>query len=178
MQNNPRGSSSRWSQRFSRLIISTDKNSNTNSLTQNRIEIAANPWLKKNGASDKLELLSCIKFIGNRADKFYSNDDFTRFITIDNEGNIYYLRVIDDLSDYSQSNGSENFEPSMWQKLDKSLSYTGHVILFTIYYIFIYYLYCSTAWKFAISFEFSFKFKRILDKILSENSNIDLFSNS
>lgn len=52
---------------------------------------AKNPWIGKTGALAKPELLSCIKFVGNVAEKIYTNNKFTKFITIDNEGEIYYL---------------------------------------------------------------------------------------
>lgn len=52
-----------------------------------------NPWCGKSGASDKPELLSCIKFVGNSAEKLYTNHAFDKFITIDNEGEIYYIRI-------------------------------------------------------------------------------------
>lgn len=48
-------------------------------------------WEDKMGASDKPELLACIKFVGNSATKLVTNKDFTKFITIDNEGDIYAL---------------------------------------------------------------------------------------
>lgn len=48
-------------------------------------------WEDKMGASDKPELLACIKFVGNSATKLVTNEDFTKFITIDNEGDIYAL---------------------------------------------------------------------------------------
>lgn len=51
-------------------------------------------WSNKTGPSHKRELLSCIKFLGKTATKVVTNDDFTRFVTIDNEGNIYHLRLI------------------------------------------------------------------------------------
>ncbi|CAO1379843.1 unnamed protein product [Diamesa hyperborea] len=55
-----------------------------------------NPWQNKIGSTDKRELLSCIKFVGKYAKKVFCNNDFTHFITIDNEGNIYYLRLVED----------------------------------------------------------------------------------
>ena len=57
---------------------------------------SSNPWQNKIGSTDKRELLSCIKFVGKYAKKVFCNKDFTRFITIDNEGNIYYLRLVED----------------------------------------------------------------------------------
>lgn len=52
-----------------------------------------NPWYGKSGASDKPELLSCIKLVGSSAEKIFTNRKFTKFITIDNEGEIYYLNI-------------------------------------------------------------------------------------
>lgn len=53
----------------------------------------SSPWTGKSGASTKPELLSCIKFVGNTAEKVYVNQAFTKFITIDSEGEIYYLDI-------------------------------------------------------------------------------------
>lgn len=64
-----------------------------------KINGAANPWHNKTGASDKPELLSCIKLVAKSAKKIICNDEFTRFVTIDNEGNIYHLRMIEDALD-------------------------------------------------------------------------------
>lgn len=80
-----------------------------------------NPWSNKRGPSDKPELLTCIKFVGNKAEKFFANDEFTQFNTIDNEGVYYHLCVLDmhnqteagvhtngqnhDLSDVNSDNG-------------------------------------------------------------------------
>lgn len=49
-------------------------------------------WSDKTGASDKPELLACIKFVGS-ATKLVTNKEFTKFITIDNEGDIYALET-------------------------------------------------------------------------------------
>lgn len=54
-----------------------------------------NQWVGKIGASDKPELLSCIKLVGGSANKFFTNENFTKFLTIDLEGNIYFLRLFD-----------------------------------------------------------------------------------
>lgn len=53
----------------------------------------SSPWTGKMGASTKPELLSCIKFIGNSAEKIFVNETFSKFITIDSEGEIYYMDV-------------------------------------------------------------------------------------
>ncbi|XP_055383410.1 uncharacterized protein LOC129613396 isoform X2 [Condylostylus longicornis] len=54
-----------------------------------------NVWSNKKGPSDKPELLSCIKYAGGRAEKFYANSTFTKFVTIDDEGEYYFLTVQD-----------------------------------------------------------------------------------
>lgn len=54
-----------------------------------------NPWVGKFGSSEKPQLLSCIKFVGSSTKKIFINKSFTKFITIDNEGEVYYLRAID-----------------------------------------------------------------------------------
>lgn len=58
-----------------------------------------NPWIGKCGPSKKPELLACIKFVGSSAQKVFINKHFTTFITIDNEGEIYYLRTLDFIDD-------------------------------------------------------------------------------
>lgn len=55
----------------------------------------SNPWIGKCGAAKKPELLSCIKFVGSSAEKIFINKTFTKFITVDNEGEIYYLKTLD-----------------------------------------------------------------------------------
>lgn len=54
-----------------------------------------NPWIGKCGSSEKSQLLSCIKFVGSSTKKIFINKSFTKFITIDNEGEVYYLRAMD-----------------------------------------------------------------------------------
>lgn len=51
-------------------------------------------WSKKTGSMEKPALLSCIKLLAKSAKRIVHNEDFTRFVTIDNEGNIYHLRLI------------------------------------------------------------------------------------
>lgn len=62
-------------------------------------DTTSNSWQNKSGSSDKRELLSCIKLVAKMAKRIICSDDFTRFVTIDNEGNIYHLRLIRDTSE-------------------------------------------------------------------------------
>jgi hypothetical protein len=59
-------------------------------------EPSSNPWKNKTGSSEKPEILSCIKLVAKMAKKIVCSDDFSRFVTIDNEGNIYHLRLVRD----------------------------------------------------------------------------------
>lgn len=79
-------------------ITPTSPDSTLLSATENLTLNDSNPWRKKTGASDKRELLSCIKLVAKSAKRIVFNEDFTRFVTIDNEGNIYHLRMIDESS--------------------------------------------------------------------------------
>lgn len=63
----------------------------TNGLTMDN----KSPWDGKIGAAEKPELLSCIKFVGNSTKKLYHDREFTKFLTIDNEGEIYVLILND-----------------------------------------------------------------------------------
>lgn len=120
IQNNPRQSMMndrklRRSQRFSRQRLS----SVTEPIDMVDAPVAINgwsenPWLNKVGASEKPELLSCIKFVGNRAYKFYHNDNFNNFCTVDNDGVIYFLRLFKNKKlRESNCNLAVNFEQSM-----------------------------------------------------------------
>lgn len=60
-----------------------------------------NPWIGKVGPSGKRELLSCIKFVGSSAEKLFTNEQFTTFITIDNEGEVYFLKTMNLLDEHS-----------------------------------------------------------------------------
>lgn len=62
--------------------------------TENLTISESNPWSRKIGPNDRPELLSCIKFIGKSAKKVIFNNDFDRFVTIDNEGYVYYPRLV------------------------------------------------------------------------------------
>ncbi|KAG5680980.1 hypothetical protein PVAND_010454 [Polypedilum vanderplanki] len=85
---------SRISARFKSPLKIVSLNTNLeNSLK--KLTLKERNWSNKTGSFDKRELLSCIKFIGKSAKKVVINDEFTRFVTIDNEGNVYHLRLID-----------------------------------------------------------------------------------
>lgn len=73
-------------------------NGHANGHSNNNNNLSVNPWSGKYGASAKPELLSCIKFVGNSAKRLFANDSFVKFITIDDEGEIYHLTV-NDLND-------------------------------------------------------------------------------
>lgn len=74
--------------------ISISHNGNYHNTNNDEIVNHINPWIGKTGASDKPELLSCIKFVGTSAEKIFANKKFTKFITIDNDGEIYYLNIL------------------------------------------------------------------------------------
>lgn len=65
---------------------------------------ATNPWTGKLGPTEKPELLACIQLIGNSADQFFSNKNFTKFVTIDDEGEVYYLQIFSDISNDHNGN--------------------------------------------------------------------------
>ncbi|XP_037951476.1 uncharacterized protein LOC119682184 [Teleopsis dalmanni] len=58
-------------------------------------ELTESPWANKQGSSDKPELLACIRFSGKKANKLFTNADFTEFQTIDDEGVYYHLKLLD-----------------------------------------------------------------------------------
>lgn len=51
------------------------------------------PWTGKLGPNSKQELLACYKFNGKAAKQLFTNADFTRFLTIDDVGEIYFFKV-------------------------------------------------------------------------------------
>lgn len=69
-------------------------------------------WEDKTGASDKPELLACIKFVGNSATKLVTNAEFNRFITIDNEGDIYALQTTNPAINSSSDASPERESPT------------------------------------------------------------------
>lgn len=77
-------------------VISPDRRENSLSAS-NRFTfnpVCDNLWQNKKGPSDKPELLACIRLSG-QAEKIVANADFTQFVTVDNEGEIYHLRLFD-----------------------------------------------------------------------------------
>ncbi|XP_063709828.1 uncharacterized protein LOC134838265 [Culicoides brevitarsis] len=56
--------------------------------------IVDNLWQNKRGSSDKPELLACLRLSG-QAEKIVATEDFRQFVTVDNEGEIYHLRLFD-----------------------------------------------------------------------------------
>ncbi|KAL5287911.1 hypothetical protein ACFFRR_008635 [Megaselia abdita] len=53
----------------------------------------SNLWNGKKGISGKPELITCVKFNGNKVEKLCCNENFTRFNTIDDSGGYYDLQV-------------------------------------------------------------------------------------
>lgn len=120
--NNPmeRDNQLRWSQRINRKlnpnranaqIVHTNGNINDGNVSDLRAADSVdtangssdlevfNPWIGKTGTSEKPELLSCIKFVGSSAEKLYANGAFNTFITVDNEGVIYFLKANNQLNE-------------------------------------------------------------------------------
>jgi apoptotic protease-activating factor len=92
-RNSKEPSKSRLSQRFKASLIISPALPTQNSVR--KISLQEKNWSNKTGPFNKRELLSCIKFLGKNAKKLIFDETFTRFITIDSEGNIYHLRLID-----------------------------------------------------------------------------------
>lgn len=102
----------RQSKRFRSPLKTISPSSETLKLsaaTENLTINDTNPWNKKIGAVDQPELLSCVKFIGKSAKKVIVNDEFDQFVTIDNEGNVYYLRLITDVNRYESTQVSIDY---------------------------------------------------------------------
>lgn len=92
----------RVSQRFKspmKIVRSPSTEFNLSIGTEKTTFDEKNPWRKKAGSHEKPELLSCIKLVAKSAKQIVCNNDFTRFVTIDNEGNIYHLRMVCDSLD-------------------------------------------------------------------------------
>lgn len=92
----------RVSQRFKsplKIIPTTDTRLLTATDNLTLYDTQPNPWRRKAGSSEKPELLSCIKLVAKSAKRIIFNEDFTRFATIDNEGNVYHLRMMGESAD-------------------------------------------------------------------------------
>lgn len=97
----------RRSQRFDRkasVRSITEKMQELKPINGNGHNILANPWTGKLGPTEKPELLSCIQLIGNSADQIFTNKMFTKFVTIDDEGEVYYLQIFSDISNDHNGN--------------------------------------------------------------------------
>lgn len=70
-----------------------------------------NIWQNKKGSGDRPELLACVRLIG-RAEQLVASPDFTQFVTLDNEGEIYHLKVLD--KDMATT-------PTDWQKKKRNV---------------------------------------------------------
>lgn len=105
--NNPmeRRKQLRLSQRINRRSNSIQVNANVNvndgntSQPNKTVHLGAcspkkfNPWMGKIGTLEKPELLACTKLVGSSAEKIFANQAFNTFITVDNEGVMYFLRA-------------------------------------------------------------------------------------
>lgn len=80
------------------LRIENNISNDTNVINENNKDFE-NPWSEKIGSVEKPELLSCIKFVGSSAEKIFTNKNFTKFITIDNEGEVYFLQALQSIEE-------------------------------------------------------------------------------
>jgi hypothetical protein len=104
----------RVSQRFKSPLKIFSSSQNQLETSMMNLKLKERNWSNKTGPHDKRELLSCIKFIGKSAKKVVANENFTHFVTIDNEGNVYNLSLINQTNqlltvDYN-GNSSNNYE--------------------------------------------------------------------
>lgn len=111
-------SKSRLSSRFRSPLKLNSISNNPEDITQSERVHNSNYWDNKTGPSEKPELLSSHKLIGKSAKKVIFNEEFDEFVTVDNEGHIYYLRLIEYYCDVSKEkkvnisyrNSDENFQ--------------------------------------------------------------------
>lgn len=90
----------------------------------------SNPWAGKLGPTEKPELLSCIQMIGNAAEQMFVDKTFTKFVTIDDEGEVYYLENFRDIS--NEHNGN------IWRTLSNLKRCSKRVIVMVVYYLLMY----------------------------------------
>lgn len=113
MKRSSNGSRIRVSQRFKSPLKIIPVSIET---SMKNLSLKEENWSHKTGPHYKRELLSCIKFLGKSAKKVVINEDFTRFVAIDNEGNIHHLRLINQpSSDELQITIDYNGNPSNGQ---------------------------------------------------------------
>ncbi|EDW74440.1 uncharacterized protein Dwil_GK21917 [Drosophila willistoni] len=62
---------------------------------QSVVQTESSLWLDKRGSSTMPELLACVKFVGNAARKFFTDEAFTQFFIIDDEGVYYHLKMLE-----------------------------------------------------------------------------------
>lgn len=88
------GSQRQPSQRFKKRSQISPKHPMKNESYFTFNPVQNNIWSDKKGPFDHPELLSCIRLIG-KAQKLISSPDFSQFVTLDNEGEIYHLKLHD-----------------------------------------------------------------------------------
>lgn len=97
----------RRSQRFDRkasVRSITEKMQELTPSNGNGYTVRTNPWTGKLGPTEKPELLACIQLIGNSAEQIFTNKSFTKFVTIDDEGEVYYLEICSDINEDRNGN--------------------------------------------------------------------------
>lgn len=100
----------RRSQRFDRKASVRSITEKMQELTSSNGNLYAsqinNPWTGKLGPTEKPELLACIQLIGNAAEQIFTNKNFTKFVTVDDEGEVYYLQIFSDTIISNDDNGN------------------------------------------------------------------------
>lgn len=76
---------------------------------QSMSDIENGNTLNSLNSTNDLDVLCCIKLIGDNAGKFMCNKVFNKFLTMDNEGNVYYLRqMFDDSENINETKNQLN----------------------------------------------------------------------
>lgn len=101
---------------------------------------AIDPWIGKTGTVEKLELLSCIKFVGSSAEKLYVNQAFDTFITVDNEGVIYFFKAKNQFNEIWQFAGADHSHEKRTRSISEPREQYNTAVFITFYYFFIYFL--------------------------------------